>query len=162
MNVIFLDRDGTIVKDYPDKVWSNVLNLELIPEAVTYLQLKRLEGYQFIFITNQYLIGEGYITETRFWTLHHALLLELEEHGVNILDTLYCPHSRLVGCNCCKPKAGMIHQAISKYPQIDLKQAVYVGDSDVDEIIAAKMKIQFVRVTRNQFFPIIYYANRHS
>ena len=51
--------------------------------------------------------------------------------GGRITDIFYCPHLPDRGCNCRKPKTGMIDKATAKYG-LDLAVAAMVGDSAKD------------------------------
>ena len=62
MKTAFLDRDGTINRDYPDAEWKSKTEPELIDGAMEGLRFLQDQGYALIMITNQYLIDEGIIT----------------------------------------------------------------------------------------------------
>ena len=55
MNVAFLDRDGTIIKDYPDKDWANVKYPEFLEGSIKTLKYIKSKNFETIIITNQYL-----------------------------------------------------------------------------------------------------------
>lgn len=82
-------------------------------------------GYEMIIVTNQYIIGEGFITLQEYTRFHRRLLERLVAAGVTVLDTFFCPHGRSEGCGCCKPEPGLILQALAKYPDIDLPKALW-------------------------------------
>ena len=54
-----------------------------------------------------------------------------EEHGVELLDLIFCPHDRDEGCECRKPKPGMLLSAARKH-DIDLSSSWMVGDHETD------------------------------
>lgn len=132
MKVAFLDRDGTINKDYADEVWSQKTEPEFLEGSLDAMKRLNELGYAIIIVTNQGLINEGYITEAEYEAFHGKLLLEVEKHDVRVLDTFYCPHSDLDRCNCRKPKPGMIEAALEKYADIELNESFMTGDSVVD------------------------------
>ena len=136
MKVAFFDRDGTIAKDYPDEEWANVQEPVLLSYAIDVLKQLCKAGYKIIIITNQYIIGEGYITEQQYREYNEKLLKVLKESGIDILDVFYCPHRRLDNCDCIKPKTGLIKAAIDKYPTINLNESFVVGDSICDAELA--------------------------
>lgn len=137
MKVAFLDRDGTIISDYPDAAWANITEPEFLPGSILALKKLQTAGYQIIIVSNQYLINEGIITETQFQLVQNRLLDILKKQGIDILDCFYCPHTDSDDCQCKKPKPGMILAALKKYPEIDLKDSFLVGDSLVDIGLAA-------------------------
>ena len=143
MKAAFFDRDGTIIKDYPDEQWSYINSPEFLDGSIEALQKVAESGYKIIIITNQYLIGEGFITENNYIEFTSKFLRELNSYDIDILDIFYCHHSRNRGCDCCKPKSGLITQALEKYPEIDLSQSFFCGDSLCDEELAKNINIKF-------------------
>ena len=141
MKIAFFDRDGTIIKDYPDEKWSTVTQPEFLTDSIETLQQVMRRGFKIIIITNQYLINEGYISIQQYEEMNKKVMEELTRHQVEILDVFYCPHGRHEGCNCCKPQTGMIWQAIEKYPAIELNASFIIGDSIVDMEVAIRMNM---------------------
>ena len=68
MKAAFLDRDGTIIRDYPDALWASVSYPAFLPGAIDALKLLRRKGYHIIVVTNQYLIGEGLLSFEQYST----------------------------------------------------------------------------------------------
>lgn len=142
MRIAFFDRDGTIALDYPDCEWSHIDTPILMPYAIDAMQRVIGLGYKIIIITNQYIIGEGFITQEQYDSYNEKLLSVLKENNVDIFDVFYCPHKRIDNCTCCKPRTGMIDNALKKYPQIDLTDSFIVGDSLCDIQLAKNMNIK--------------------
>lgn len=132
MKIAFLDRDGTINRDYPDEDWKNVSRPELLKGSVEGMRYILSKGYKIIIISNQYIIGEGIISLEQCTKFNQELVNILESKGVNILDIFFCPHSRNEECYCRKPKTGLIKQAVEKYPTINLSKSFMCGDSIAD------------------------------
>lgn len=139
MRVAFFDRDGTIIKDYPDECWRYVEEPEFIPEAISTLKRVQERGYEIIIVTNQYLINEKVITLDQYNTITRKMLRYLSMNGVGIRDIFYCPHGRDEGCDCIKPNTGMIEAALKKYPMINIKESFVTGDSWSDMKLAMSM-----------------------
>lgn len=142
MKVAFFDRDGTIIEDYPDDVWTLIDTPSFIEGSIETLKKIVEKGYKIIIITNQYLINEGYITLEQYNDITDKMLSTLRSQGIDILDVFYCPHSKREECCCFKPKTGMIKQALSKYPAIHMAESFMIGDSQVDMELAINAKIQ--------------------
>ena len=143
MKAAFLDRDGTIIRDYPDALWASVSYPAFLPGAIDALKLLRRKGYHIIVVTNQYLIGEGLLSFEQYSTFSRRVEQALRLQGLAVPDIFYCPHARGVGCACCKPAPGLIHQALQMYPQIALSASIVVGDSTRDEGLAAAFSLDF-------------------
>jgi len=138
MKIAFMDRDGTIVKPYPDEEWQNVKEPEILDGAIETMREIIKRGYSIIILTNQYLIGEPEYnyTQSDYEEYTDKFLKMLSAGGVQVKDIFYCPHGRHEGCGCIKPNPGMINEALSKYPQIDMKESFLVGDSVNDMKLA--------------------------
>lgn len=149
LKVAFLDRDGTLNKDYPDNEWFDKKTPEILPGTVDGLTYLKEKGYELIIITNQYIIGEGYISCLHYKEFNDKLMDALRKESIEILDIFHCPHSRKSKCNCHKPSRGLIIQALNKYPDIDLKSSIYIGDSISDLVLANKFRLKFYGINFN-------------
>ena len=49
-------------------------------------------------------------------------------------------------CDCKKPKAGLIKQAITDYPEIDMSKSIMIGDSDCDVGLAREFDIPVYKI----------------
>lgn len=132
MKVAFLDRDGTIIRDYPDEQWRGQIQPEFLKGSIEGIDRLVSLGYQIIVVTNQYLIGDKIITQNEYDAFTKKFLDKLKESNIHVLAIYYCPHATTASCNCRKPKPGLIEQALIDYPSIDLNQSFLVGDSIVD------------------------------
>ena len=130
IKAIFLDRDGTLVKDYEDDQWPLVKKLELFPDTIPALQ-KIPNDFKLFIITNQYLIQENFITIEQFKKLHRQFFLNLEKNHIHIEQTYFCPHPRSMNCLCRKPGGGMIDQCLTNY-DVDLSHSYFIGNSKDD------------------------------
>ena len=94
MKTAFLDRDGTINRDYPDAEWKSKTEPELIDGAMEGLRFLQDQGYALIMITNQYLIDEGIITLADYQNFTDRLVWRLAQQGIHLQDIFFCPHRR--------------------------------------------------------------------
>lgn len=142
MKIAFIDRDGTINKDYPDNDWRYVDAPEFLDGSLEALKIIRQKGYQIIIITNQYLINDGIITLLQYMTFTERLMQQLNNNGIEILDIFYCPHSKSENCKCFKPRTGLVEMAMTKYPDIELSKSFVIGDSPSDVEVGNKLGIK--------------------
>lgn len=140
---LFLDRDGVINIDHGYIYQAE--KFEFITGVFDACQRFQQAGYQIVIVTNQSGIGRGYYTEQDFQRLTKWMLAEFSNHGIEVLDVMYCPHhpekamaKYLTKCDCRKPEPGMLLQAINEY-NIDPKTSIMVGDkaSDIQAAINA-------------------------
>ncbi len=143
----FLDRDGVVNEDKGYVFKKD----QLIFKKGFFDGLKILNKKKFvvIIITNQSGIGRGYYEIKDFNKITKYILFKCEKKNTKIDDTYYCPHHPLyalgkfkLNCNCRKPKAGMIDNAVLDW-SIDLKKSYMIGDKKTDEQAAKKRKITF-------------------
>jgi len=143
MKVAFLDRDGTIIKDYLDIEWKNVKEPEFLDGSIEGIRKLIEDGYNVIIVTNQYLINDGIISIDQYESFTSKILGALEKEHISILDIYYCPHSKDEKCDCRKPAIGMIKKAMERHPNIDLTNSILVGDSTCDEEFANALAMDF-------------------
>lgn len=128
--VIFLDRDGVINRDSPDYI-KNWEAFEFLPGSLEAMRLLTRAGYQLILITNQSIINRGWVPLAVLDHTHSQLRAAVEDAGGRIHDIFFCPHRPDEGCDCRKPKPGMILQAQQRYG-IDLSATIMIGDNAKD------------------------------
>ena len=140
--IAFLDRDGTISKEYSDEEWKNINTPVLLNNTIKGLKIIKDLGYDIIVLTNQNLIADGIISYKQYEDYNNKLICILEDNNISILKTYYCPHNDLDNCNCKKPKTGMIDLCLDEY-NIDLTNSLYIGDSYSDYNLSKKFNIRF-------------------
>jgi D-glycero-D-manno-heptose 1,7-bisphosphate phosphatase len=123
---IFLDRDGTLIEEV--NYLSRVEDLRLFPFSADAVKLLKNAGFLIIVVTNQSGIGRGIYTEADMHAIHDAIQTELN----GAIDAFYfCPHLPCDGCECRKPKLGMIEAAIRDFG-IDRENSWMIGDKKID------------------------------
>ncbi len=128
--VVFLDRDGVINRDSPDyiKSWSE---FEFLPGSLEALKKLTVNGFAVIVITNQSVIHRKMISQKALEHIHDKMKKTVRLNGGEITDIFFCPHIPEDGCDCRKPKPGLILEAGKKH-RIDLRVSIMVGDSAKD------------------------------
>ncbi len=129
---IFLDRDGTLnvrppkacyIERPEDFVW--------LPMAREAVKMLNDHNYRVILISNQPGLARGRLTEEALSAIHNKMQKELAEIGAHIDKIYYCPHNWDEGCDCRKPKPGMLFQAQKEF-NIDLTKCWMLGDDERD------------------------------
>lgn len=130
--VIFLDRDGVINKKSPKadyvKNWSE---FEFLPGAVDAVKNLCKKGYDIYLITNQPGVARGLMTKQDLDLIHQKMQEELEKNGGKIKAIYTCLHGWNDGCDCRKPKSGLLFQA-ARENYLDLTKTVFIGDDERD------------------------------
>jgi len=134
---IFLDRDGTLMKDVG--YCSQPGQVELLEGVSDLLPRFKKAGFKLIIVTNQSGIGRGYFAEEDF----RAVQKELEKQlGPGIIDaTYFCADTPQQESTRRKPNPGMLLEAATDLG-IDLGQSYMVGDkvSDAEAGIRAGVR----------------------
>ena len=124
-SAVFLDRDGTIIKDV--KYISRPDQVELLPGAAEAIGRINARLVPVIVATNQSGIGRGYFTLADYESVERKVDELLAERGAHIDATYFCPNKPDDGAHCRKPDTGMFEQAAADLG-IDPDKALFVGD----------------------------------
>ncbi len=144
MKAIFLDRDGTIIKNVP--YLNDPEKIEFLPYVIESLKILISNGFTLFIVTNQSGVSRGLIKLKELEEIHKRIKEILKKEGIKIKDIVYCPHLPEENCNCRKPKTGLIEVLLKKY-KIDLKKSYLIGDKDEDILLAKNMGIKSVSVS---------------
>ncbi|HYE64428.1 MAG TPA: HAD-IIIA family hydrolase [Pyrinomonadaceae bacterium] len=129
---IILDRDGVLNKRPPRaeyvRGWEG---FEWLPGAKEALRLLKEAGYRVIIVSNQAGIAREAMTEADLKTIHERMKAEVIASGGQIDAIYYCPHHWDEGCECRKPKPGMLFQAQRDW-HLDLSRTPFIGDDERD------------------------------
>ena len=138
---VFLDKDGTLLKDVPYNV--DPRRMELAAEAPTALQTLAGLGFELIVVSNQPGVALGYFPLTALANVERRLVEMLSDCGVRLSGFYYCPHHPQAGrpgygpaCECRKPAPGLLLRAAAER-EIDLKASWLVGDI-LDDVEAGR------------------------
>ena len=132
MKTIFLDRDGVINRNPPNKGYVRKwAEFTFIPNARKAIRELSESGYRIIVVTNQSGIGRGLYSEEDLADIHSKMVSEISRAGGTIDAVYYCPHRPDAGCECRKPKPGMLVRAAREH-NIELSSAYLIGDFPTD------------------------------
>ncbi|WP_419702084.1 bifunctional histidinol-phosphatase/imidazoleglycerol-phosphate dehydratase HisB [Mucilaginibacter sp. NFX135] len=81
--ILFVDRDGTLIKEPADEQIDSFEKLEFYPGALTYLpKIAKELDFELVMITNQDGLGTASYPEDTFWPVHNFILKTFEAEGV--------------------------------------------------------------------------------
>jgi D-glycero-D-manno-heptose 1,7-bisphosphate phosphatase len=133
---IFMDRDGTVSEEIGYMYHTHLYK----PFPWTGPAIRKINdsGMKAVLITNQSGVERGYFDESLVHEVHEILQAELARYSGHLDGIYFCPHHPETGCDCRKPRPGMLHRAQQEMG-IDLSQSFMVGDRylDVDVAYAA-------------------------
>lgn len=147
---IFLDRDGTLVKD--TGYLAAVSQVELLTEAAVALRQLAKQGWYFAIITNQSGIERGILTRSQVEKVNNHVVNMLALQSVHIDAIYYCPHRPESQCTCRKPQPGLVERAVSEL-QADPRSSLMVGDrcSDAEAGVRAGIRGVVIGIDRCQY-----------
>lgn len=151
---IFIDRDGTINKDCP--YCKSAEEISIYRDVLKPIR-ELSKRYYIIMVTNQSGVSRGYFGRKDLDSMHEKIKGEIRKAGGRIDAIYYCPHLPDAGCDCRKPKTGMIDSAVSDF-KIDMANSFIVGDSDADVELGRRVGITSIRVRREGHEKADFYA----
>lgn len=129
---VFIDRDGTINERPPKACYvENEQQFVWLKGAKEAIGLLNKNGYRVLMVTNQPGIARGKLSLEKLNKIHNKMERELEEVGAHIDKIYFCPHNWDEGCECRKPKPGMLYQAQKEY-NLNLTKCILIGDDERD------------------------------
>jgi imidazoleglycerol-phosphate dehydratase/histidinol-phosphatase len=136
--VLFIDRDGTIIKETVDEQIDGFEKMIFYPKAFTYLRKIATElDYELVMITNQDGLGTDAFPEDTFWPVHNFILTSFENEGV-VFDKVFLdktfPHEN---ANTRKPGTGLLTEYFSE--TYDLANSFVIGDRLTDMELAKNL-----------------------
>ena len=151
---IFLDRDGVINLEKKNEKVSNPFNFA--KGIFNALRVIKKNNYLIIIITNQPGVAKGFISENKLKNINKKYINFFSRKKIIIDSLLYCPHHPekgfkgeikkfKVNCNCRKPKIGLFINATKKF-NIDIKNSLFVGNSQNDFYASKKMKLKYFHI----------------
>ena len=146
--VLFIDRDGTLIKETVDEQIDAFEKMIFYPKAFTYMSKIAQElDYELVMITNQDGLGTESFPEDTFWPVHNFIMKSFENEGV-VFDAVYLdrtfPHENAV---TRKPGTGLLTSYFSdKY---DLKNSYVIGDRLTDIELAKNLGAKGIFINDN-------------
>ena len=130
--VLFIDRDGTLIKEpIEDEQVDSLEKLEFIPGVFQALALisKNLE-FELVIVTNQDGLGTPLFPEENFWPAHNKMLTAFENEGITFTDIFIDRSLPDDHAETRKPKTGMLLDFIEG--DYDLENSFVIGDRLTD------------------------------
>jgi D-glycero-D-manno-heptose 1,7-bisphosphate phosphatase len=123
---VFLDRDGVInanlERDGRPVAPTTLAEFRILPGVGDAVRRLKQHGYLVVVITNQPDVANGLTERSTVEAMHDVIRAQ-----VGIDDIRICFHNDAAGCDCRKPKPGLILAAAAEH-DIDLARSYVVGD----------------------------------
>lgn len=144
---VFLDRDGVLNRRPPVAGYVRQPDdVEWLPGALDAVRRLTEAGIRLIVISNQAGVARGAMTQDDLAAVEAAMRADIEAAGGAIEAFFYCVHGWDDGCECRKPRPGMLYQAQRQY-DLDLTRTPFIGDDERDGEAAEAAGCPFLLVT---------------
>jgi len=146
--VLFIDRDGTLIKEPADEQIDSFAKLEFYPKALYYLSRIAAElDYDLVMVTNQDGLGTDSHPEENFWPVHHFIMSTFEGEGVRfnevIIDKTFAHENAITR----KPNTGLLQHFFNE--GYDLANSFVIGDRLNDVILAKNLGAKAIWLRNN-------------
>lgn len=141
---VFLDRDGTLVRDLAHG--ADPAALVLLPGVTAALAALQAAGFRLVVVSNQSGIARGLFTAAEARASAARVVALLAARGIRLSGYYFCPHHAQAGhiprfavaCGCRKPAPGLLLRAAAELG-LDPARSWLLGDSlgDLGAALAA-------------------------
>ncbi len=127
---LLLDRDGVIIENRDNyiRTWDDVVFCKGALDSLASLAKRDIK---LAIITNQSAVGRGLVSRAAADEINQRLGEVVLSHGGRIDGTYMCPHRPDDGCECRKPRPGLILMAANELG-LDLGSSILIGDAISD------------------------------
>ncbi len=147
--ILFIDRDGTIIKEPADEQVDSFEKLEFVPGALKSLAFIREKlDFEFVMVTNQDGLGTSAFPEDTFWPVHNFMLRTLEGEGITFDDILIDRHYPQDNAPTRKPNIGLVEKYIAD-SEYDIVSSYVIGDRDTDRQFAENIGCKAMIIGRD-------------
>ncbi len=141
--VLFIDRDGTIIVEPPDKQVDSLEKLEFVPGVIVALHRIAAESdYELVMVTNQDGLGTASFPEEDFWPAHNKMMRLLENEGVRFAAVHIDSSLPEDKAPTRKPGTAMLKDYLNG--DYDLAHSFVIGDRDSDVQLAKNLGAQAI------------------
>jgi imidazoleglycerol-phosphate dehydratase/histidinol-phosphatase len=148
--VLFIDRDGTLIREPEDEQIDSFAKLEFYPGALQYLpRIAKELDFELVMVTNQDGLGTASHPEENFWPVHNFILTTFKNEGVSFSEVFIdrtFPHQNAA---TRKPGTGLLTQFFIE-AEYDLAGSYVIGDRINDVILAKNLGSKVIWLRNNE------------
>lgn len=149
MRLLFIDRDGTLIKEPADEQIDSFEKLEFVEgvfKALTFITAHT--DFKLVLVSNQDGLGTSSFPEETFWPVHNFVIRALENEGITFINQHIDRHFPTDGAPTRKPGTAMLREYIDS-PEYDIAASFVIGDRDSDAQLAANLGCGALILGRN-------------
>jgi imidazoleglycerol-phosphate dehydratase/histidinol-phosphatase len=146
--VLFIDRDGTIIKETVDEQIDAFDKMIFYPKAFTYLgKIAKELDFELVMITNQDGLGTDSFPEETFWPVHNFIIKSFENEGVQFSEILIDRTFPNENAATRKPGIGLLKKYFSE--DYDLQNSFVIGDRLTDMELSKNLGAKGIFINDN-------------
>lgn len=146
--VLFIDRDGTIIKETVDEQIDAFEKMIFYPKCIPFLsKIAKELDYELVMITNQDGLGTDSFPEETFWPVHNFIMKTYENEGV-VFDKVFIDRTfPYENANTRKPGTGLLTDYFTS--DYDLENSFVIGDRLTDVELAKNLGAKGIFIQDN-------------
>lgn len=151
MRHVIVDRDGVLNRELASGWLDDPADWHWLEGSLAALRELSRTGRRISVVTNQSGIGRGRVTRAAVERVHAWLEGEVEAAGGSLAEIVMCPHAPGDGCECRKPRPGMVLEAVRR-STVPAADTLLVGDDlrDLEAGLAAGVAVALVRTGKGE------------
>lgn len=159
--LLFIDRDGTILREPEDEQIDSFEKFQFVPGAIGTLSfLRHHTDYLFVMVSNQDGLGTDSYPEADFWPTQNLMLDILKGEGVEF-DAIHIDRSfPEENLPTRKPGIGMLTEYLNG--DYDIANSFVIGDRDSDRELARNLGCRFLFPDWEKVKDVVYAGQRSS
>lgn len=137
--VLFIDRDGTLIYEVPDGKINAFDRLTFYPGALQYMaKIAHELDYMLVVISNQDGLGTEDFPEAPFYEVNDFILKTFKNEGVEFKEVLFDRTWQRDNEYTRKPNPGLLLHYMNN-PEIDMENSFVIGDRITDVMLAKNL-----------------------
>ena len=147
--ILFVDRDGTIIKEPADEQIDSFAKLEFYPGALQYLpKIAKELDFELVMVSNQDGLGTASFPEDTFWPVQNFILKTLENESVVFSNICIDRTFPADNAPTRKPGTGLLTQYFDT-ELYDLKNSYTIGDRKNDVLLGYNLGAKAIWLNEN-------------
>jgi imidazoleglycerol-phosphate dehydratase/histidinol-phosphatase len=143
--ILFLDRDGTLIEEPDDNQVDTLEKIRLVKGVIPALLQLKQHGFRFVMVSNQDGLGTAAFPEQQFRLCQDHVLALFESQDIVFDEIFICPHFSSDGCDCRKPRAGLLTRFLAE-TDMDMAASAVIGDRQTDVELAERIGVTGILV----------------
>jgi len=146
--VLFIDRDGTLIKEPADEQIDAFEKLEFYPKALAYMgKIAKELDFELVMVTNQDGLGTPAFPEENFWPVQELVLKTFRGEGA-VFDKIFIDRTFAKdNAPTRKPGTGLLGEFLSE--DYDLGNSFVIGDRLTDVELAKNLGAKAIYINDN-------------